>query len=130
MMDGFFSLSFGGEKLTQRDRLRRMSNKELSEFLARYLDCGNCPLCEERGVSTDGTCEASVFEWLNSEWAGEKKPGGDAEWISLGHRMGFCKHPYSEDFKCSQCGYEAYTIPPLVGPPDVCPGCGARMTMG
>ena len=119
-------LSFDGKK-TQRDRLRCMKDEELAEFLAGYLDCGNCPLCEKLGET--GDCAKSVLMWLKSEWV-EEKPEGEAKWISLGHRIGFCKHPYSEDFKCSQCGYEAYTIPPLIGPPDICPECGARMTMG
>lgn len=46
-------------------------------------------------------------------------------WQSLGHRIGYLKHPWSEDFKCSICGYEQYTL--LFPPPDVCPKCGARM---
>lgn len=48
-----------------------------------------------------------------------------AEWICLGHRMGFCKHPYSVDYKCSNCGYEEYTL--FFPPPDKCPNCGAEM---
>ena len=48
-----------------------------------------------------------------------------AEWICLGHRMGFCKHPDSVDYKCSNCGHEEYTL--YFPPPDKCPNCGAQM---
>lgn len=52
-----------------------------------------------------------------------KRPEG--EWEPLGHRMGVLKHPDSEDYKCSICGYESYTLYPL--PPKTCPECGADM---
>ena len=52
----------------------------------------------------------------------EPKPNLFAEWICLGHRIGFLKHPDSVDWKCSNCGYESYwTAPP------VCPKCHAKM---
>ena len=51
----------------------------------------------------------------------------NAEWICLGHRMGFCKHPDSVDYKCSNCGYEEYTL--FFPPSDKCPNCGARMKL-
>lgn len=47
-------------------------------------------------------------------------------WIPLGHRMGVCKHPYSEDYKCSVCGYEQYTL--MFAPPQVCPLCHSLMS--
>lgn len=46
-------------------------------------------------------------------------------WESLGHRIGLFKHPDSEDYKCSLCGYKAYTI--YSSPPQTCPNCGAYM---
>ena len=46
------------------------------------------------------------------------------KWISLGHQIGFLKHPWSEDYRCSLCGYEAYTIG--TPPPKVCPQCHAN----
>ena len=46
------------------------------------------------------------------------------KWIPLGHQIGFLKHPWSEDYRCSLCGYEAYTLLSL--PPDVCPQCHAH----
>ena len=52
-----------------------------------------------------------------------KRPVGT--WEPLGHRMGVFKHPDSEDYKCSVCGYESYTIYAL--PPKTCPECGADM---
>lgn len=62
---------------------------------------------------------------------GEKKDEEDtdesviAEWICLGHRIGLLKHPYSIDYKCSNCGHEEYTL--LSSPPDRCPNCRAHM---
>ena len=50
-----------------------------------------------------------------------------AVWISLGHQMGFLKHPCSEDFKCSNCGYVLYSLFELHHP-KTCPECGAEMT--
>lgn len=52
------------------------------------------------------------------------EPDGEAEWISLGHRMGLLKHPCSIDYKCSRCGHEQYTIGII---PDICPNCHAKM---
>lgn len=51
----------------------------------------------------------------------------EAKWEALGHRIGFLKHPLSEDFRCSNCGYEAYTI--FAPPPEKCPRCKAKMTL-
>ena len=48
-------------------------------------------------------------------------------WESLGHRSGLLSHPGSEDFRCSLCGYEAYTIFPP--PPNRCPICRAKMVV-
>ena len=68
-----------------------------------------------------------LCEKILDKLAAEQKQntGKRGEWIPLGHRMGVCKHPYSEDFKCSLCGYEAYTL--FFDPPETCPNCGARM---
>ena len=46
------------------------------------------------------------------------------KWIPLGHQIGFLKHPFSEDYRCSLCGYEAYTL--CSEPPNVCPQCHAN----
>ena len=52
------------------------------------------------------------------------KPLARGKWIPLGHQIGFMKHPWSEDYRCSLCGYEAYTLLSL--PPTVCPQCHAN----
>ena len=49
-----------------------------------------------------------------------------AVWQPIGHRIGFCKHPDSVDYKCSLCGHEIYTLYDL-GFLEICPNCGARM---
>lgn len=51
--------------------------------------------------------------------------GKTSSWRSLGHRMGYGKHPWSIDYKCKLCGYEQYTV--LMPPPEYCPHCGAYM---
>lgn len=50
------------------------------------------------------------------------EPGLYAHWECLGYRPGFLKHPFSEDYRCSNCGYEAYWFTPMV-----CPNCHAMM---
>ena len=57
---------------------------------------------------------------IENDW----RPKG--KWIPLGHRMGVFKHPMSEDFKCSVCGYEVYSISGF-GIHDTCMNCGADM---
>lgn len=49
------------------------------------------------------------------------------EWIPLGHRSGYLKHPWSEDFKCPFCGYEQYTL--MMDPPNRCPKCWASLKL-
>lgn len=72
-----------------------------------------------------GTCAPNVF-WL--EEVDETADSGEtAVWEALGHRIGFMKHPLSEDYRCPLCGYEAYTV--FAPPPSVCPRCHARMSM-
>ena len=36
--------------------------------------------------------------------------GLHGKWEPLGHRIGIGKHPHSEEYRCSLCGYEAYTV--------------------
>lgn len=71
---------------------------------------------------------AFSFDEIDATMSAINKDDTEAHWIYLGHRMGPFKHPDSEDYKCSNCGYEAYTI--LMDPPEVCPKCKARMVRG
>ena len=52
----------------------------------------------------------------------------EINWIPLGHRPGYLKHPDSEDYKCPVCGYEQYTI--YMMPPKRCPRCNSEMGNG
>lgn len=87
-----------------------------------YGDKQRCFLWHEGGIDVfdDGFCSY-----------GKKKDEEDtdesviAEWICLGHRIGYLKHPYSIDYKCSNCGYEEYTL--LSYPPERCSKCRAYM---
>lgn len=54
--------------------------------------------------------------------------GLHGKWEPLGHRIGIGKHPHSEEYRCSLCGYEAYTV--YSEPPDQCPNCMADMDGG
>ena len=60
----------------------------------------------------------------NKPYASDNR-GKTGTWKCLGHVMGFCKHPLSIDWKCSECGFETNTL--MVFPPDVCPQCGAKL---
>lgn len=55
----------------------------------------------------------------------EQKTG---EWINLGHIPGPFKHPYSEDYQCSVCGFTVYGWGWT--PKKFCEKCGARMGNG
>lgn len=74
----------------------------------------NCWLYDEH-KNDNGTCV-----WAESKSVTEAR----GKWIPLGHQIGFLKHPWSEDYRCSLCGYEAYTIG--TPPPKVCPQCHAN----
>ena len=83
-----------------------------------------CSVCgyEMRGFNNTNFCPNCGAEMGNSTAMNKTI---NAEWICLGHRMGFCKHPDSVDYKCSNCGHEEYTL--FFQPPDKCPNCGASM---
>ena len=82
-----------------------------------------CSVCGELSVEGDKPFCPNCGAEMENSLAMNKKT--KAEWICLGHRMGFCKHPDSVDYKCSNCGYEEYTL--FFPPPDKCPNCGADM---
>lgn len=73
------------------------------------------------------TCGADMRGGENDETPQEQKLVS-AEWIPLGHRMGPFKHPLSEDYKCSVCGHEVYTL--MWTPPEYCPACRSFMKNG
>ena len=52
-----------------------------------------------------------------------ERPRG--KWEPLGFRSGPFKHPLSEDYKCTNCGYEYYRLIDML--PITCPNCGADM---
>ncbi len=106
------------------------------EWLSKNLDNFRkyeviCSVCGARFIGNyDAYDEPYDFNFcpncgaeMENSFAMNKKT--KAKWVCLGHKMGFCKHPYSVDYKCSNCGYEEYTL--LSSPPDKCPNCGAEM---
>lgn len=64
------------------------------------------------------------FEALEEAIAKKPKeePGLFAHWECLGHKPGIMKHPFSLDYRCSNCGYESYWTTPVI-----CPNCHALM---
>lgn len=54
-----------------------------------------------------------------------------AHWINIGFQGRFLDHPHSEYYKCSNCGYEQYTLyeseEHLYKWLHTCPNCGAKM---
>lgn len=69
--------------------------------------------------------EAAINDWKKEHGLDNSNKTG--VWEPLGHRIGFGKHPLSEDFRCPLCGYEAYTVlnPPL----NRCPRCNAELSL-
>lgn len=55
--------------MTNGDRIRKMTDEELSEFFAVYIECRNCPLYDEKGLGAGckGDCKAGATEWLKQE---------------------------------------------------------------
>lgn len=76
----------------------------------------------------DFTASASgdiIRRWEKEQGIGIDNSGKSGAWEPLGHISRGFAHPCSEYFKCSLCGYEAYTVfDPL---PERCPECGAQM---
>ena len=105
----------------EKVREGRWFEAEQENFLlvSKYYVCSECnrrynhnwPYCPHCGAKMENAAPENDEE--------------QSHWISLGHQSGFLKHPYSEDFKCSNCGYEQYTI--FNSPPDICPHCGQKM---
>lgn len=50
---------------TNRDKINRMSDKELSELFNRIVMCNTCPasnICQP-----NGTCGDALYQWLKQE---------------------------------------------------------------
>ena len=109
--DGLFVPGLQGVKEKPRaDLIRLFSCGELAEYLSAELGDG---------------IPADWMAWLQEPVKLSQYEPVASYWIPLGHRPGYLKHPYSEDFKCAACGYEQYTV--LTLPPAVCPHCHAAM---
>ena len=89
---------------------------------------------EEKPMSEDCRKSAEAYalaiEALEKQIAENKEEATAkcGEWISLGYRPGPFKHPFSEDYKCSACGHEIYTV--MWTPPEYCPACKSFMKNG
>lgn len=53
------------DKQTNADRIRNMSDEELTKNLCLLLDCRKCPAFKSR--NEESMCDANLFEWLQSE---------------------------------------------------------------
>lgn len=49
---------------TNADRIRSMSDKELADFLYKYLDCTDCPIECDPGKDI---CLYKIMGWLKKE---------------------------------------------------------------
>ena len=61
-------------RMTNRERYRRMSNREFAEVLlpkenpeTGYLNCKGCPLEDKDCSESDKSCQELVAGWLNEE---------------------------------------------------------------
>lgn len=54
--------------MTNADKIRAMTDEELADKLAFYLDCDNCPFhgCSHF-VHNYKICREAVFDWLKQE---------------------------------------------------------------
>lgn len=50
---------------TNADRIRNMTDEELTKNLCLLLDCRKCPAFKSR--NEESMCDANLFEWLQSE---------------------------------------------------------------
>lgn len=119
--------------------LRKSKTEEPQDLIERNAAVKHFLRWREDLVETYGTndeyvcCLDRVIETLEElPKAKVKYVRPEAEWIPLRHNMGFLTHPLSEDFKCSNCGYEynrsRYKYYNLMSPlPKICPECGAKM---
>lgn len=59
----------GVKRMTNGDRIRKMDDEELAEFMADYIVCSKCPLFDERGLGAgcNGDCKLGAVEWLKQE---------------------------------------------------------------
>ena len=53
-------------KQTNADRIRSMSDEELSEFIGKFCDCqlGDCPITTSPYNCSENGCKGSWLKWL------------------------------------------------------------------
>lgn len=61
------------EPLTNGDRIRAMSNKELAEYMSYITECDDCPVNKICYESTEKKCKDMLLDWLNSPADSEVK---------------------------------------------------------
>lgn len=52
--------------MTNADRIRKMTDEELANMWVSYVDCGECPVHKECGMTVQD-CLRLAFEWLKQE---------------------------------------------------------------
>jgi len=113
--------------MTNYEYIKSCSKEQLIKFLCDLFHADICSFCPASKHCFIG--HTGFQDWLDDEHEEVTGHYGESgKWIPLGHRMGVLKHPFSEDYRCSLCGYEQYTI--FEYPPRECPKCGATMTLG
>ena len=50
--------------MTNADKIRGMTDEELSKYLSEIRDCATCMLVQPRNCATEETCYKSFLEWL------------------------------------------------------------------
>ena len=55
--------------MTNADRIRSMSDEELAVWLAKFTDCGECPVWDEfpHCTTSEESCACRWHEWLKEE---------------------------------------------------------------
>ena len=56
------------KQTTNADRIRSMSDEELALWLARFTDCGECPInAYPHCTTSEESCACRWHEWLKEE---------------------------------------------------------------
>ena len=57
-----------GSDMTNADRIRSMTDEELSSWINDHADCNSkCEAWKDGCMNSDSTCMAAWFEWLKEE---------------------------------------------------------------
>ena len=63
--------SYKPKPTTNADRIRAMTDEELAEWIASYMECGECKINSPKCMASVGACVRQWLDWLKQENANE-----------------------------------------------------------